>query len=201
MATRPPIRLGSDRDPWDQQVGESPRQYERFTRYRDLGRMRSLTMLNRLLTECGDKLTYGTIRTQSYLYRWNDRSQLWDRHQDELDHERITTARRKMTERHIQIAGALTTKALRALRALPADDVDHADIVRMLKLATDLETRALGEPNQTISVTGPAGGPVQTEDLSNLTRAERQTRLQEVATEIARRAGLATIPHDAEDQL
>ena len=195
-----PIDLDPGIDPWEQQPRETSRQYERFLRFRDIGRMRSLTTLNRVLTGIGDELTYGTIRIQSHLYRWNQRAQAWDRHQDELDREKIIKARRAMIDRHQRIAGVLTTKALGALRLIgEKTPLDPADIVRFVKLATDLEVRALGEPHQTIAVTGPAGGPIQTEDLSGLNDDERRRRLQDVVAELARRAGLNTTQADLEE--
>lgn len=200
MATKnSPIALDPGLDPWDQQPRESSRQYERFLRFRDLGRMRSLTTCNKMLTEIGDELTYGTIRGQSHRYRWASRAQAWDHHQDELDRERTTQARRAMIERHQKIAGALHKKALESLRSLTPADLDPADIVRFLKLATDLEVRAIGDPNQTIAVTGPAGGPIVTEDITGLTGEQRHVRLKEIATELARRAGLTTTEADDEE--
>jgi uncharacterized membrane protein len=199
MANRSPIDLDPGHDPWDQQPRETSRQYERFLRFRDLGRMRSLTTVNKVLTGIGDELTYGTIRIQSHTYRWTERAQAWDRHQDEVDRDRIIQARRDMIDRHQEIAGALAKKALTALRVLKGSALDPADVVRFLKLATDLEIRALGEPNQTIAVTGPAGGPIVTEDITHLTDEERRVRLKEVAIELARRAGLKTTENDNEE--
>jgi hypothetical protein len=199
MAKRKPIDLDPGRDPWDQQPRESSRQYERFMRFRDLGRMRSLTTVNKVLTGIGDELTYGTIRVQSHLYRWTERAQAWDRQQDELDRERSIQARRDMIDRHQKIASALTKKALTALRGLEDSELDPAAVVRFLKLATDLEVRAIGEPHQTIAVTGPAGGPIVTEDITELTDDERRIRLKEIASELARRAGLQTTETDPEE--
>lgn len=193
-----PIIFDAGREVWDRQPHETSKQYQRFLHYRDLGRMRSLTAVNKVLTELGDELTYGTIRTQSYLYRWNERAQAWDRHQDDLDRERVTQARRDMIDRHQKVASALLTKALTALRTTKAESLDPADIIRWIKLATDIETRVLGEPSQTISVTGPSGGPIQTEDLTGLTHEERKTRLRELATELARRVGLSTTTAEEE---
>lgn len=199
MAKRSPIDLDQGREPWDQQPRESSRQYERFLRFRDLGRMRSLTTANKVLTEIGDELTYGTIRIQSHLYRWSTRAQAWDRHQDELDRERINKSRRDMIERHQKIAGVLVKRALGALRVIQESDLDPADIVRFLKLATDLEVRAIGDPHQTIAVTGPSGGPIMTEDITHLNDEERRTRLRAIASELARRAGLQTVETDNEE--
>lgn len=197
--TRSPIDLEPGRDPWDQQPRESSKQFDRFLAYRDLGRMRSLTAFNKMLTEIGDEITYGTIRVQSHLYRWTERASAWDRRQDELDSDRVMKDRRDMIDRHRNIASALAEKALRALRSMRNADLEPVDIVRFLKLATDLEVRALGDPHQTIAVTGPAGGPIVTEDITGLTDEERRVRLREVASELARRAGLQTTEIDTEE--
>lgn len=190
--SRKPKPLDTDRETWRQQGHETPKQYERFLHYCRLGRMRSLTEVTKSLTEFGDKLTYGTVRTQSYLYRWNERAQAWDLHQDELDRERVTQARRDMNERQLKVASGLLTKAVAALRDIDSHDLDPSDIVRWIKLATDLERAVLGEPQQTISVTGPAGGPIQTEDLSSIPPGVRRARLRELAIELASRVGLST---------
>lgn len=190
--SRKPKPLDTDRETWRQQGHETPKQYERFLHYCRLGRMRSLTEVTKSLTEFGDKLTYGTVRTQSYLYRWNERAQAWDLHQDELDRERVTQARRDMNERQLKVASGLLTKAVAALRDIDSHDLDPSDIVRWIKLATDLERAVLGEPQQTISVTGPAGGPIQTEDLSSIAPEVRKARLRELAIELASRVGLST---------
>lgn len=196
--SRRPIVLDPERDSWDQQPRESSRQYQRFLHYRDLGRLRSLTKVHKTLTELGDKLTYGTLKAQSYLHRWNERAQAWDHHQDLLDHDRHIQARREMVDRHQKVASAILAKSMQALRDIKPNELDPADIVRWVKLATDLERQVLGEPSQTISVTGPAGGPIQTEDLSNLNPEERKIRLRELAIELAGRVGLSTTA--AEDE-
>jgi len=187
---RSPIALAQGRFPWDQQQGESSRQYSRFILFRDMGRLRSLTKVNQLLTERDDELTYGTIRVQSHLYRWFERAQAWDMSLDEEDRERVIKARREMADRHRRIASELVGKAIEALHRLPIEEMEVVDVVRLLKLATDLEVRALGDPSQTIAITGPAAVPVV--DVSQLTNEERKERLRDLATELSNRAGIAT---------
>jgi predicted RNA-binding protein len=101
-----------------------------------------------------------------------------------------------MINRHQKIAGTLTMKALTALRNMT--ELDPPDVIRFLKLATELEKQALGEPNQTIAVTGPSGGPIVTEDITALSTEERRVRLKDIASELARRAGMQTIETDEE---
>jgi hypothetical protein len=198
--TEAPISLDPGRDPWDQQPRETDRQYGRFLRYRDLGRMRSLTAITKVLTDIGDKLTYNTIKYQSHRYRWTERAQAWDRHQDLADSSRILQARRDIIDRHLGAASALLFKALTAVKATRPEDLDPADVVRWIKLATDLQIRAVGEPHQTIALTGPAGGPVQIEDISSLTDDQRLARSKEILSEMARRVGLAVTTPTGDDE-
>lgn len=187
-STMSAIELSPGIDPWDQQPRESTKRYERFLTYRDLGRMRSLTTVNKLLTERGDKLTYGTLRVIAATNRWAERAQKYDQHLSNEDNKRLEQARRDMQDRHLKIAAALTRKALESLRQLA--ELTPRDITQYLRLAADLEVRALGEPSHTIAVTGPGGGPIISEDFTGLTPEERRARLRDVVSELARRSGL-----------
>lgn len=191
------ITIADDRDPWDRQPHESVKQYARFAFYKDLGRLRTLTQVHKLLTDTGDTLKYGTIRQTAYEFRWTSRAEAWDLAQDQKDREQLIAERRDMVRRHRSVAGALLTKALKALQIIPFREMTAQDVVRFIKLATDLERAAIGEPERTVAVTGPAGGPIQTEDITDLTPDERRARLAEIAAEIARRAGL-DVPDEAE---
>lgn len=173
--------------------------HERFLKYRDMGRMRSLTGLNVLLADIGDLLTYGTIRVQSHLFRWTERAQAWDRYQDEQDRDRLMKARREMLDRHQMVSSALMKRALIALRQIDPRELSAADVYRWIKLATDIEIRVFGEPSQTIAVTGPSGGPVLTEDITGMDQETRRNRMRELVSELAGRVGMSTIL-DEEDE-
>jgi hypothetical protein len=184
------IKLDPSLDPWERQPKETPRQYGRFILYRDLGRSRALTTLNKLLTELGDPLTYLSLRRYSSDGSWTARAEAWDAYQDRQDHEQNLADRREMIKRHRNIATGLMSKAAQALRKFAISDMTPADIARYVKLATDIERTAIGMPQQTVAITGPTGGPIQTEDLTDLTPAERRQRLAEIAAELSRRAGV-----------
>jgi hypothetical protein len=191
MDERAPITLDPARHPWEQQPRETDKMFGRFLLYRNLGRRRSLTALAKVLTECDDKLTYGTLKYHSHRYQWTPRAQAYDANQDQQEADHLADLRRKLVEDHITISKGLLAKALAALKDLHSKDIEPADMVRMIKLATDLTVRALGEPTHTIAVTGQAGGPIQTEDVTNLDPAQRRARLREIAEELARRAATA----------
>jgi hypothetical protein len=187
--TRNRLALADGRDPWEQQPHETVKQYARFSFYRDYGRLRTLTQLHKLLTETGDKIKYDTLRQLSYENRWTERSDCWDVAQESVDRERLIAEHRDMVRRHRSVAGALLSKAIQALNKITVAEMTPADVVRYIKLATDLERIAVGEPQRIVAVTGPSGGPIQTEDITQLTAEERRSRLAEIAAELGRRAG------------
>lgn len=185
------ITLEPGRDPWERQAKETPAQYARFTFYRDMGRLRTLTRVHKLLTDTGDSLKYDSLRQYAYKYRWVERAEYWDIAQDAADRERLIIEHREMVAKHRRIAGVVITKALTALREMPEEVVlEPPDIIRFLKFATDIERIALGAPQRTVAVTGATGGPVQIEDIGSLTPERRRARFAEVLAEIAQRAGV-----------
>jgi hypothetical protein len=70
----------------------------------------------------------------------------------------------------------------------------------MIKLASDIQWRALNIPTIAVEISGRDGGPIQTEDISRLTADERRARLREVVGEMARRAGLTVAPAGEDDE-
>lgn len=189
MTTRGPITLDATRDPWERQAGETARQYGRLTVYLGLGRVRTLKMCVRALNERGDSVAHRTLQQVAWEHRWTERAEAHDLAQDETARQQLVADRRDMVDRHRGVAGVLLTKALSALKLIPPNLLDPSDVVRLIKLATDLERTALALPKEHVALSGPSGGPIQTEDLSGLTGEERRSRLSEIAAELARRAG------------
>lgn len=188
MTHRPPIDLATDRDPWERQTYETPKQYARFRTFLELGRTRNLKQARETLNSLGDTVSQGQLYSISYTYRWVERAEAYDRDQDKLDRQRLLDAHREMIDRHRRIARGLFARALRVLEATEPGAVKPGEMVQMMRLAAELERRAIGEPTQ-ITVSGPGGGPVAVEDFSRYGPEERRARLQEVVAELARRAG------------
>lgn len=186
-----PITLDAARDPWERQTGETARQYGRLTVYLDLGRVRNLKMCVRALNSRGDTVAYRTLQQIAWEHRWTERAEAYDLDRDQADRQQLLTDRRDMIGRHRKVSAALLQKAISALSQLPAELLGPSDIVRLVKLATDLERTSLALPKEHVALTNAVGGPVQTEDLASLTGEQRRARLAEIAAEIARRAGTA----------
>lgn len=200
MVDKPPITLASDRDPWDRQPAESERQFSRFRSYVELGRTRTLKQLAEMLHTMGDQVTHRSLYQYSYRFRWSERAEAYDRDQDRHHREQLMAARRDMIDRHRKVARNLQGKALQRLASLPVNELSPLDVVRMLRLSVLIEHKAIGEPDQRLTVTGADGGPVVVDNLSAYTGDERRRRLQELAAELARRAG-AIPATDGPDEL
>jgi ribonucleotide reductase beta subunit family protein with ferritin-like domain len=199
MSSKQPIHLGVDREPWDRQAGESNRQYSRFIIFRDLGRTRTLKQAVEMLHGVGDdKVSYRTLMQYAYEYRWTERAEAHDRAQDSLEAARLLTLRNEMYSRHRRLASGLLGKAVAALAKVKPEDMTPLDIVRFIRYGADIETRALGEPHQIHQVQGPAGGPVQVDDMSHLSPEDRAARLNAISAELARRAASSAMTDDDE---
>ena len=182
-------------NPWDRQPGETNRQYKRFLTFLELGRFRTIPILQDTLKKLGEDLRLTSLNQLSKYGRWQDRASHWDTEQDKGDYDRMMQERREVIQEHKDVAKRLIAKALEALDYLAVDQMTPQDVVRYLKLATDLGRAIYGDPSQIIAVTGPGGGPIQTEELTKLSDAERRARLVEISAELARRAGI----EDTED--
>jgi hypothetical protein len=197
MASKPPIPIAVDREPWDRQPGESNKQYSRFLIFRDLGRMRTLKQAVEMLHAIGDtSVQYRTLMQYAYEYRWTERAESHDRAQDQLEAARLRQLREEMLSRHRRLASGMLAKAVERLKDLQPAEMTPLDVVRFIRYGTDIERTALGEPTQTIAHTGPDGGPVVVDDMSRLSPEDRAARLRQISAELGRRANAAAVGDD-----
>lgn len=195
-----PITLARDLDPWERQPRETSLMYARFIVFRDLGTGRTLKQALEILSVTGDRVKRGQLYNISSQYCWAERAEAFDRDQDRLERDRLIRLRREMTERHRKIATNLMATGLEALRKIKEhpDTITPNEVVRLLALGVKVERAALGEPEQTIAVTGRDGGPVEVADFTGLTPDERAARLRKIGEELTRRAA-ARLPEGEED--
>lgn len=199
MSSKQPIHLAVDREPWDRQPGETHKQYSRFEIFRQLGRMRTLKQAVEMLHGVGDaSVSYRTLMQYAYEYRWTERAEAHDRAQDQLEAARLLQLRNEMYSRHRRLASGLLAKAVAGLQNIQPADMTPLDVVRFIKYGAEIETRALGEPTQIHTHTGPGGGPVQVDDMSHLSPADRAARLTQISAELARRAAASAVTDDDE---
>lgn len=152
--------------PWEKQPEETPRAFEAFCVYRDLGPNRSLAKTGQKL---GKNLT--TIQQWSARYRWVERATAWDQEQDRLAREAAIKARMEMAERHAKAALVLMQKALQKLAKMGPDDLEPADVARFLDLAVKIERLSRGEPAEIVRAED--GGERQVTDRERTEIARR----------------------------
>lgn len=197
MASKPPIHLAVDREPWDRQPGESVKQYSRFRVFLELGRTRTLKQTVEILHGVGDNtVSYRVLMQYAYENRWTERAESNDFANDQLEAQRLIQLRNEMFSRHRRMASGLLAKGVAALSKVKAEEMSPLDIVRFLKYGTDIEKQALGEPTIIHQHQGPAGGPVQVMDMSQLSPEDRAARLTQLSAELARRAAASAVNED-----
>lgn len=148
--------------PWERQPKETPKPFEAFCIYRDMGTGRSLS---KVAEKC--KKSGSLIGRWSTTYNWVERAAAWDDEQERIEREVAEKERIKsikaMRKRHASIATAMLIKASQALQELPADEVKASDISRMVDVASKLERISRGDVGDVVEERsgGDAISPVQ----------------------------------------
>jgi hypothetical protein len=126
--------------PWDQQAGETARQFEAFRRYRNR------TPAERSLAKVGQELGVST----SYLERlsselqWMQRVAAWDHEQDLLDRARSVRERQEMNAMQAAVAAAAIRKLAEAVDRIDIGKLKPLEIARLLDVAGKTERLARG---------------------------------------------------------
>jgi len=155
--------------PWERQPGETPKAWEAFTVYRDLGPSRSLRA-------AGQQLGKSTVVCEKWSARWDwvNRCREWDRHTDGLRRAAQVEAIETMSRRHADQAqeylATLRTPVVAILQLLGESESRDAFMEQLAglhpvqalelvtKLATaaakmvDVETRARGAATERLEV-------------------------------------------------
>jgi hypothetical protein len=202
-----PSTLKNDgREAWHRQPGEPALHYRRFLAFLEEGlggnRRRLAQVVETLKTlDSAHPVTVRTLQQTSYEYQWATRAEEWDADQFEHELERLRKQRQEALERQRKLGLALQVKATQRLQNIPLGDLSGNEVVRMAVEGSRLELSALGEPDRRVEVSGPRGGPIQTEALDQLSPAQRRERMAEVQEQIARRLGVQTDTTDPDDQV
>lgn len=148
--------------PWERQPKETPKPFEAFCIYRDMGTERSLS---KVAEKCNKSSSL--IGRWSTDHNWVERAAAWDDEQERVEREAAEKERLKsiksMRKRHAAIATAMLLKASQALQELPAEEVKASDISRMVDVASKLERISRGDVGDVVEERngGEAVSPVQ----------------------------------------
>lgn len=135
--------------PWERQEKETPKPYEAFCVYRDLGIQRSHQKV-------ADRLGKSTtiIARWSSEYNWVERVAAWDIDQERIAREiadkEMRDSIRKMRKRQAETGRFMQVKALKALNRIPEDEIKPGDIARLVDVGAKLERTARGDVGEVI---------------------------------------------------
>ena len=134
--------------PWDRQPRESSRAYAYFVAYRDMGPRRSLTGVRQTLGE-GSAPSRGRLGQLSSVWSWVERSRAWDAQvASQLPRAAIDTSqeeerrRQEALARSKELAGDLRAKLAGLIGGLDVAQANWTDLMRLTRLAVDLEQMA-----------------------------------------------------------
>lgn len=131
--------------PWERQEGETPKQFEAFVAYRDMGENRSHVKVANQLSK-----SVQLISRWSSANNWVERCVAWDNEQDRILRQEQLKEIRKMRDRHAQGAMDMLAKALEGLKGLDSEELSPQDIVKMFAEAVKVERLSRGDTSEVI---------------------------------------------------
>lgn len=145
-------------EPWERQLNETPRAWEAFVLYRDMGASRSIAKVARELGK--NKVVLEKWSTE---YDWVKRCAAWDAEKDRVARETQIKDIIEMRQRHAAIAKKMMDTADHALDNIKPDEVSTNEIARLVEIASKLERIARGDAGEVIEERdgGQAVDPVQ----------------------------------------
>lgn len=139
--------MAKEAKPWERQDGETPKQFEAFVVYRDLGEERSLAKVGRQL--CKSK---ALMDRWSSANNWVERAAAWDNEQDRILRQEQIKDIKKMRKRHADVASAMITAAAKGLKEIMKhpEDMTPNDVSRLVDVASKLERLSRGDTSEVI---------------------------------------------------
>ena len=143
---------------WEMQESDTPKAWEAFVAYRDMGSERSIQKVAKALSK-----SEALIKRWSAKHDWVVRAAAWDSEQDRLLRAEMRRGIGQMRKRHADLAVKILEKAAAALEMIPPDEVKASDVGRMVDVATKLERISRGDVGEVIEERdgGEAVDPVQ----------------------------------------
>lgn len=132
--------MDNEIQPWERQDGETDRQFEAFSIYRDMGADRGIRKVAQKL----DKQPSYISKIASRWF-WVDRVTKYDRYLDEKRRVEREAEIEKMNERHVKIGKTLQSKAIERLQTIDVSTFTPSELLRYVELGVKIERGAMGE--------------------------------------------------------
>ena len=154
MATNKTIEA----EPWERQPEETPKAFEAFCVYRDLGAERSIAKAGKQLGK-----NRVTLEGWSSKYEWVKRCAAWDAEQDRIARVEMQRDMAKTRKRQREQAQKMQEKGMELLSSIAIGDAKLSEIVSLLKAGMEQERIAIGDVGEVIEERsgGEAISPVQ----------------------------------------
>lgn len=135
--------------PWERQPRETPKAFEAFCAYRDMGTDRSCSKVAAVVGK-----SFSLMQQWSQKNGWVERAAAWDDEQDRLkrdaDQKAQIEAIKKMRKRHTEVAVKMIDMAEAAIDTILAGEIKPSDLPRIVDIATKLERISRGDVGEVI---------------------------------------------------
>lgn len=181
--------LAEDREPWEQQPGETRSQFTRFQIFLEAGAIRRV-----ITTADVIGVPRNSLHILSSLMRWRERAELYDQEQTRARRARQAVDAEKLHDVEAATAGRMMEQINRGIDALADREEALApeQIPRWVETASKLGRLAFGEPSELVSLTSPRDAPVRVAQvdaaIDEMTPEQRRRYALDLADEVRRRA-------------
>lgn len=133
--------------PWGRLPEDTPRSWEVFQLYRDLGVNRNYAQVAKIL-HC----THSNVKKLGWEHQYMARALAWDDHVDKRYRKEYLTRQRTVARRHLEVSRYLRKRAMKALRKMPDAVLESnpAACLALLREAVRIEAAQLGTERQDV---------------------------------------------------
>lgn len=144
--------MAKEAKPWERQDNETPKQFEAFKTYRDMGEERSLAKVGQTLGK-----SKALMDRWSSANSWVDRAAAWDAEQDRILRQEQIKDIKKMRKRHADTGALMVAVAQKALQKMIdpktkelKDDINANELSRLVEVGSKLERLSRGDTSEVI---------------------------------------------------
>lgn len=132
---------------WNRIQGETSKQFEAFSIYRDMGPERSISEVAKLWSESG---ATSRLREWATKNKWNQRTIAYDDHIDDIRRAKNEETIIEMSARHADYSVQIQDKAMDALNLIKPEDLKPHELIKWINVAVNIERLSRGAPTENI---------------------------------------------------
>lgn len=192
-----PIKI--EPDPWEKHTGDTPKSYEAFKIYRDMGPSRSfikvakeLHVLEAAKTTSKPRQKQGKLSTRkrqiakwSSLQKWVFRADAWDIEQDRIDRAEQRDSVREMKGRLAEQAMLVQTKGLQKIVDISYKDLTKKEALDFYSKGVEMEARFREVPDLKIEHSGEINTHETELDRMIASNPKTKAKINDILTELS----------------